>query len=181
MTLFNVWHYLVLTVIFLIFVGGVLASLNQESQKMKYSMLFSVSLISLFLAIFSLFVVDKYTKKVQLEKLHNRRLLSTEEISYSGIVKNVGRYPIGHVTFHIKLVNHGNATGTVKGTNFYKPSGFKAFFTEGLNMRDKPQTVEKDFVVARDLKPGEIERFRVYFKYPPYFSQTAQFAKVYGH
>jgi len=181
MTLFNIWHYVVLGVIVVIFLGGVVASLQQENPKMRYSMLFSVTLISLFLAVFSIFVVDKYTKKVSLEKVKNKRLLSLEKIAYSGIVTNVGNYTIGKVVFDIKLVNKGHATGNVKGGNFYKPSGILAFFSDGLNKRAKAQTIEKEFVVARNLKPGESKRFRVYFDYPPYFSSTAQFMKVWGH
>jgi len=181
MTLFNIWHYLILAIIFLLFVGGVVGALKQSDRKMRYSMIFSVSLITLFLAVFSIFIVDKYTKKVELFKLKNRRLLSTEQIVYSGIVKNVGSYPIGKVTFSIKLVNRGHATGNVKGANFYRPSGFIDFFSGGFNAKEKPQTVEKEFIVAKNLKPNEIKRFRVYFKYPPYFSSTAQFAKVWGH
>ncbi|SFV62214.1 hypothetical protein MNB_SM-6-104 [hydrothermal vent metagenome] len=97
------------------------------------------------------------------------------------MVTNTGKYPIGKVTFDIKLVNKGHATGNVKGGNFYKPSGFFSFFSNGLNLRAKPQTVEKEFVVAKNLKAGESAFFRVYFDYPPYFSSTAQFTKVWGH
>ena len=181
MTALNIWHYLVFGVILILFIGGVVASLKQESAKMRFSMLFSVTLISLFLAIFSVFVVDKYTKKVELYKVKNKRLLSIEKIIYTGFVKNTGKYPIGKVTFSIKLVNKGHATGNVKGGNFYKPSGFLSFFSEGLNMNSKPQTVEKEFIVAKNLKPGQAKAFRVYFDYPPYFSSTAQFLKVWGH
>jgi hypothetical protein len=181
MTLFNIWHYGILGIILVVFLGGVVASLGQENPKMRYSMLFSVTLISLFLAVFSIFVVDKYTKKVTFQKVKNKRLLSAEKIVYTGEVINTGKYPIGRVVFEIKLVNRGHATGNVKGGNFYKPSGFLAFFSDGLNRSNRPQTVTKEFVVAKNLKPGEIKRFRVYFDYPPYFSSTAQFMKVWGH
>ena len=145
-------------------------------------MLFSVTLVAVFMAVFSVIIVDKYTKKVQLSKLHNKRLLSTEEISYYGTVTNVGKFPIGKVTFEIKLVNRGHATGNVKGGNFYKPSGFMEFFSGGFGMLSrKPQTVTHTFIVAKNLKPGYAKHFRVYFRYPPYFSSTAEFAKVYGH
>lgn len=182
MTLFNYWHYIVLSLIFLIMVGGIIAALRQPNKKLAYSMIFSITLVAVFMAVFSVIVVDKYTKKVQLSKLHNKRLLSTEEISYYGSVKNVGKFPVGKVTFEIKLVNHGHATGNVKGGNFYKPSGFMEFFSGGFGMgSQKPQTITKKFVVAKNLQPGEMKSFRVYFKYPPYFSNTADFAKVYGH
>ena len=181
MTLFNIWHFIVLGIIFLFFISGVVTALKQKEPKMKYSMLFSVILVSIFLAVFSIFVVDKYTKKVSLSKLKSRRLLSIEKISYSGRVTNTGKYAIGKVTFRIKLVNKGHATGRVKGGSFYSPSGFFSFFSSGLNMRAKPQTVEKEFIVAKNLKPGQSQYFRVYFDYPPYFSSTAQFTKVWGH
>ena len=182
MTALNIWHYGILLLILILFVLGIVRALQEKSPKMRYSMLFTVSLISLFLAIFSIFVVDKYTKKVKLYDLQNRRILSIEKIVYSGSVKNVGDYPIAKVTLEIKLVNHGHATGNVKGGNFYKPSGFLDFFSNGLGIdKSKPQTVIKKFVVARNLKPGTRKRFRVYFDYPPYFSSTAQFAKVSAH
>ena len=181
MTLLNIWHFIVLGVILLIFISGVMAALKQKEEKMKYSMLFSIALITAFLAVFSVFVVDKYTKKVSLSKMKNKRILSTEKIIYTGVVKNIGNYPIGKVTFSIKLVNKGHATGNVKGGNFYKPSGIVDFFSGGFNRSNKPQTIEKEFIVARNLKPGQSAPFRVYFDYPPYFSSTAQFAKVWGH
>lgn len=182
MTLFNYWHYIVLSLIFLAMIVGIVEAMKHTNKKLAYSMLFSVVLISVFMAIFSVIIVDKYTKKVQLKKMHNKRLLSTEEISYYGIVKNVGKFPIGKVTIEIKLVNKGHATGNVKGGNFYKPSGFADFFSEGFGMLShKPQTLTKSFVIARNLKSGESESFRVYFKYPPYFRSTAEFIKAYGH
>ena len=181
MTLLNYWHFVVFFIIALLFILGAVLSLKQEGQKMKLSMLFSVSLITLFLAIFSIFIVDKYTKKVELYKLENKRLLSLEKIVYTGIVKNEGSHTIGKVTFEIKLVNQGHATGNVKGGNYFKASGFFDFFTEGYNISSRPQSITKEFVVARNLRPGQAESFRVYFDYPPYFRNTSQFAKVYGH
>jgi len=181
MTLLNYWHYIIFGIIFLIFIGGVVASWKQESQKLKLTMLFTVSLISIFLASFSVLVVDKYTKKVELYKMENKRILSVEKIIYTGIVKNEGNHAIGEVTFEIKLVNKGHATGNVKGGNFFKASGFMDFFTGGYNLNFKPQSITKEFVVAKDLKPGQAQAFRVYFDYPPYFRSTSQFAKVYGH
>ena len=181
MIILNYWHFITFAVILFIFAGGVMASLKQETAKLKSAMLFSVSLVSVFLFFFSILVVDKYTKKVELYKLENKRLLSIEKIVYTGIVKNEGKHAIGEVTLEIKLLNKGHASGNVKGGSFYKASGFFDFFTSGYNMNSKPQSVTKEFVVARNLRAGESERFRVHFDYPPYFQSTSQFAKVYGH
>jgi len=181
MTLLNYWHYITFGVIFLIFIVGVVAAMKQKDVKIKLGMLISITIVSIFLAGFSIIVVDKYTKVVKLYKLKNKRLLSTEQIVYSGIVKNVGKHKIGKVTFEIKLVNKGHATGNVKGGNFYKSSGFMDFFTSGFSKVHKPQSVTKEFIVAENLKPGAAKAFRVYFRYPPYFRSTAQFSKVWGH
>lgn len=181
MTLFNYVHYSVLLIIFLIFAGGVFVSIKQPSKKLMVPMLFSVTLISVLLAGFSIVVVDKYTKKVQLSKLKNKRLLSIEKIAYSGVVTNTGSHTIGEVTFELKLVNKGHVTGNVKAGSFFQVSGFAEFFGGGAEILYKPQTITKEFIVARNLKPGTSKSFKVYFDYPPYFSSTSQFAKVYGH
>ena len=144
-------------------------------------MLISVTLISVLLALFSVLVVDKYTKKVELFKVRNKRLLSTEQIIYTGFVKYVGNHTIGKVTFEVKLVNKGHAPGNVKGGNFYKPSGIMEFFGGGFGMRnDKPQSITKKFLVAKNLKSGSAKPFRVYFKYPGYFRRVADFTEVSG-
>ena len=176
---FNIWHYVALTIVFLFFIAGSIRALREKKAKMRFSMLFTVMLFSLFMAVFSVFVVNKYTKHAKLYNLKNSRLLSLERISYTGIVKNVGNYPIGKVTIEIKLVNRGNATGNLKGGSFYKPSGFFDFFTGGFGIKkSKPQTVVKRFVVARNLKAGHARQFYVYFRFPPYFSSVSQFTKL---
>jgi len=181
MTLFNYWHFITFGVFFIMLVAGVLGALKQENTKIKIGMLVTTIVITILLSAFSIIVVDKYTKEVKLYKLKNKRLLSTEQIVYSGIVRNEGNHKIGKVTFEIKLVNKGHATGNVKGGNFYKSSGFFDFFSSGLNIKHKPQSVTKEFTVAVNLKPGASKQFRVYFRYPPYFRSTSQYAKVWGH
>ena len=47
--------------------------------------------------------------------------------------------------------------------------------------KSKPQQITHEFVVAKNLKPGESREFRVYFDYPPYFRNVAHFAKIYAH
>lgn len=182
MTEFNYVHYITFFVIFLIFIGGVYKSFQQKKHSLKTSMLFTTVLVSVFLAVFSVFVVDKYTKTAQIYKIKNKRLLSVEKIVYTGIVKNTGNFTIGKIVLEIKLVNRGHATGNVKGGNFYKSTGFLEFFTEGMGIeRDKPQTIVQRFVIAQKLKPGKAKAFRVYFDYPPYFASTADFIKLEAH
>lgn len=182
MTLLNYVHYSALLIIFIIFLAGVFVSFKQPTKKLIIPMLFSVTLISMLLAGFSIVVIDKYTKKVQLSKLKNKRLLSIEKIAYSGVVTNTGSHTIGEVTFELKLVNKAHVTGgNIKPGSFFSVSGFAEFFGGGADLLYKPQTITKKFIVARNLKAGTSKAFKVYFDYPPYFSSTSQFAKVYGH
>jgi hypothetical protein len=177
----NYWHYIVLGVIGIILLLGIKAAFRQD-KKIVFPMIVSVFLVSTLLAVFGVFIVDKYTKKVGLYQVKNKRILSIEKIIYRGIVKNEGDFPIGKVKIEIKLVNKGHAIGNVKGGNYYKPSGFFDFFSSGAELwHAKPQTITKEFVVAENLMPGESKSFRVYFDYPPYFRQVADFTKAWGN
>ena len=180
-TLFNYWHYIILGIILFMFIGGIVSALKQTNKKLAIPMMISVSLICALLAGFSIVVIDKYTKIPKLYKVKNKRLLSIEKIVYTGIVKNEGNHEIGNVEIEIKLVNKGHATGNVKGGNFFKASGFFDFFSGGANVLYKPQTIVKNFVVAKNLKPGEAKAFRVHFRWPPYFRSVAEFVEVTGH
>jgi len=180
MTALNYWHYIAFVIVFIIFIAGLISSFQQENKKTMISMLFSTIIVSIFLAIFSVVIVDKYTKEVKLYKLKNKRLLSIEKIVYTGIVKNVGKFPIGKVKLELKLVNRGHAVGGMRGSSYYQASGFFNFFSGGANYTFKPQSITKEFIVANNLKPGDAKAFRVYFRFPPYFRSVSDFATVTG-
>lgn len=179
----NIWHFVAFAFIVVFLIGGAVVALKQPDRKMQMSVLLSISLVSLLMFGFSIMAVDKYTKKVEVYKVENKRLLSIEKIIYTGIVKNEGNYEIGKVTFEVKLVNKGHVTGNVKAGSFFKASGFFDFFSteSDRSASYRPQTIVKEFVVAKNLKPGEARAFRVYFDYPPYFRSVASFTKVTGH
>ena len=179
MTSFNYWHYITLFVLLLIYVAGVYFARKQKVKKIRVTMISSLSVIMILIAVFSMMAVDKYTKKVQLYKFDNKRILSIEKIVYTGIVKNEGNHPIGEVTLEVKIVNKARQMSA--RASFFTPSGFMEFFGGGANILYKPQHLVKNFVVARDLKPGQAKSFRVYFDYPPHFRNVSQFAKVYAH
>jgi len=184
-TLFNYWHIIFLIIVFIVFSAGIYVSLKQEKKKLIFPMMLSVTLISMLITGFGMVSIDKYTKKAKLYKLDSKRMLSIEKIIYTGIVKNEGNHEIGEVSFEVKLVNKGHATGRVKGTDYYKASGFFDFFSGGganlLYKDHKPQNIVRKFVVAKNLKPGDAKSFRVYFDYPPYFRQVSIFTKLYSH
>ncbi len=181
MTLLNIWHFVAFAIGLVFFAAGIYFSLKQEKKKLVKPMIFSVTLFTVVMGVFSVLVVDKYTKSVELYRLKNKRLLSVEKIIYTGIVKNTGNYSIGKVKFKIKLVNKGNAMG-ISREGFFKPSGFFEFFSmEGRSEPKKVGAITKEFVVATNLKPGQVKSFRVHFDFPPYFRQVSQYAEVSGH
>ena len=180
-TLFNYWHFIVLSIIFLIFIFTVILAFKQENPKLRAPIIFSTFLIAVLMSGFAIVVVDKYTKIAKLYKLENKRLLSIEKIIYSGIVKNEGNHVIGEVVFEIKLVNKGHVTGNVKAGSFFNPSGFSEFFSGSSGMNYKPQQITKEFVVARNLKPGQAKAFKVNFDYPGYFRNVSHFSKLSAH
>lgn len=180
-TYLTLWHYLDIVIGILLFSAGAYAAFKQSEKKLILPMIFSVFLATVLIMGFSLAATDKYTKKVKLSNVENHRILSVEQIVYTGVVRNVGNYRIGEVTFEIKLVNRGHETGNVKAGSFYKPSGFSEFFGGGMNILYKPQTITKTFVVAKNLDPGKAQSFRVVFGYPPYFEKVSQFTSVRAH
>lgn len=176
-TLFNYWHYIVLSVLLLIFIGAAVAVLKQEDSKQKYQIVLLFFIIFIIMSGIGIVTVDKYTKVAKLYKLENKKNLNSEKIMYSGVVRNEGDYEIGEVVFEIKLVNGGSDTGSVKAGMFFKPSGFAGLFSSGV----RPQQITQTFVVAKNLKPRESMDFIVYLDYPPYFRSVSHFPKLYAH
>ena len=119
--------------------------------------------------------LDKKTKKATLTKVHNKRILRTEEISFQGYVVNSGNYKIGTSELEIKLINHGKAMGHVKGSDFYRTNSiFGDLFTSKSDRKKaRPGTVDYKFVLAKDLLPGERRKFMVRFKFPSYFRDVS--------
>jgi len=180
-TYFTSWHWIAVAIFTILFFILTLMSLKEKNTKNILSMIFASFLVLVTAGAFTIMALDKYTKKATLYGVKNTRILRNETIVFTGFVKNKGDFTIGEITLTVKLVNKGHVTGNVKGGSFYKPSGFMEFFSGGFGISSKPQTITKKFVVAKNLQPGEAKDFRVYFKFPPYFRNTAEFAKVYGH
>jgi len=182
-TYFTIWHYGVIILSLLLLTLAIIVAFRETKSSVRNSMIFSSVLVVILVAAFLIMALDKYTKIAKVTGVKNRRILNTEEIVYSGYVQNVGNYTIGKVKYEIKLVNKGHATGNVKGGNFYKPSGFFDFFGGGSKDKKtyRPQKVEYEFIIAKDLKPGETRFFSVAMPYPPYFKHVADFKRTFAH
>jgi len=78
-------------------------------------------------------------------------------------------------------VSNGDLKGKLKPGVFYKSSGFFDMFNGSSGGSKGSRTLTKEFVVAKNLKPGQVKIFRVYFNFPASFRNVSEYAKVYGH
>jgi len=143
-------------------------------------MVFSSFLVTASGAILTIFVLDKYTKKGKLLSVSNHRILRTEEIVFKGKVTNVGRFKIGECKLTIKMINDIMNKKNLGGGQMFSPSGLE-FFKSKEKKKERRNTIEEEFVVAKNLKPREVKSFTIRMKYPPYFSRPKFIYKLYCH
>ncbi len=177
---FTILHWITLLILLIIFILLCIVALKQTNKKIIFSMLFANFLVISMLGIFSMFVLDKYTKVARLENITQKRILMTESFSISGQVRNIGKFTIGRCKLEVKLVNNPVSGGNLGGSNMFNPtSGLKELF--GRKTNPKPNTVINEFVIAKNLKSGELRNFTVTMPYPPYFQNTYLNYKLYCH
>jgi len=179
MTYFTILHWITLFVFLLLFVLLVIVSKKETNPKIFWSMVFSSFLVTSTLAFFSMFVLDKYTKKAKLINVSHKRVYLNETMMFFGQIKNVGHFTIGRCKLEIKLVNNALRASGVSGKTFYAPrSGLGSLLT---NKQDKPSTIVKEVTIATKLKPEELRNFSATIPYPPYFQNTDIRYKLHCH
>lgn len=158
------------TVLFFLFLYYV-SKLRGQTAVVALGILVLVTFMFTYIGVVSL---DRATKKATLTKVKNKRILRNEEIVFSGYIVNTGSYTIGKSDLEIKLINHGKATGHVKGTDFYKTNAiFGDLFSNSKDKKkNRPSSLKYTFTIAKDLKAGKRKRFTVRFKFPSYFKDV---------
>lgn len=172
---FTIVHIIAL-LIFAVLMGLLIfLSLKEKNRKIAMGMVFSSVLVISTFAVFSMFVLDKYTKQAALSNVTNKRILMNESIMFQGTVRNVGNFDIPQCTLKIKMVSGIMGAGNLKGTDLFNPqSGLKDWLSNlggDEEKNKKPTTIEQEFVIARDLEVGKYKDFTVFMKYPPYFTK----------
>jgi hypothetical protein len=173
---FTILHWITLLILLVLFVFFSVLALKQTNKKILISMLFSNFIVIVMIAILSMFVLDKYTKKARLESVTQKRILITETFALIGKIRNVGNFDIGKCKLEVKLVNNAISGGDVSGSQIFSPSGL-SFFSSKKEAR--PSTVIKEYVIAKNFKKGELKNFSVSMRYPPYFQKTSLRYKLY--
>ncbi len=166
---FTIIHIITLVMLFIIFLILLVVSLKETRKKVLFAMIFSNFLVISMLAVFSMFVIDKYTKKARLEDMSSSRILLSESMAISGRVRNIGNFDISKCFLHVKLVNDALHSANLDGSTVYKPTSGLDFLTNKLGGNKKQSTLEKDFLIAKNLKVGELRNFSAFMRYPSYF------------
>lgn len=172
MTYFTILHWLTLIFFLLLYILLVYLSKKEaKNAKLFWTMVFSVTLVIGMASVFSIFVLDKYTKKASIYNLKNSRLLNTEEMIIQGNIQNTGKFKIGKCTTTIRIVNNALGSGTsLTGDVVFTPKSWLNFDRD--KQEEKTNVLEIKKVIATDLKPGEYKSFVIRFKYPSYFNRA---------
>ena len=166
---FTIVHVITLVIFFLLFVALLILSLKETRKKVLFAMIFANFLVISTMAVFSMFVLDKYTKKARLEDVTQARVLINESFVISGRVRNIGKFGISKCFLHVKLVNNAIESGNLNGSTVYKPTTGLSFLTNKVEGDAKKSTIIKDFLIAKNLKVDELRNFSASMRYPSYF------------
>lgn len=171
MEYFTIVHIIFLICYLILFVILVLLSMKETRQKIFWAMIFANFLVMATLSIFTMLVLDKYTKKAKIENLKQQRVLRNETISFKGQIRNIGKFKIAKCVLEVKLVNNPTTSRQLGGSDVFKPtSGF-----DFISKDPKPSTVSQKFIIATSLKPKELRNFSVNMPFPPYFSRASTY------
>ncbi len=179
LSLFNmtIVHWIVVAIFVLIFLILLLLSLKEKNSKTFFSMVFSSFLVVSVGAIFSIFILDKYTKKAELLYYNHKIDFRTESVKVDGKIKNNGKFRIGYCNAIVRISNHPP-----------RGSGTKSFFKSNNSITDifsskpkKKNLIEEELLAITDLPPKQSKRFYVKLDYPTYFENPKFNVKINCH
>lgn len=159
------WHY---TLLFILVTVFSLSAVLARRTGMFVSVMLSVLALLFFAGGFGWYSLNQSLYKVQLVGVKKERNFQTEQVVFSGMVKNTGQYPVSSVEAAVTI---NNSSDRASSGRFAKPTAFADYF--GSKGKDeKPQTVVARSIIAHDLGPGESKPFRIQMDYPPYFGRS---------
>lgn len=172
MTYFTVLHWFATLIVGVIFILSLVLVLRNSDEKFPLPTILTIAFISILIFLLSIFALDKYTKIAQLENVVQKKVLINESFSISGQIRNAGNFEIGKCTLEVKLFND-SLEKSGDAPLFRPKSVFDGFFTIDSSSDFKVDTT-KEFIIAENLRKGEMRNFTVFIRYP------ASFAKPYA-
>ncbi len=176
----NIWHYIFFVILIIIFFAATFVA--YRLKKHMPSIMVTNVVFLIMGSILTLYFVDSTTKKAKILNLKSKRMFNTEQIVFSGVVQNSGKYKIGSIELEVKLLNKGQfTTDTKAGEVFKTDSFFGSLIRSDPLIAPKPQHITQKFIIAKDLEAGNIKHFNIYMPYPPYFSDALQYFELRAH
>ena len=176
---FNIFHFLAIFVLLVLMFGLIFLIRREQNVKTLVGMIFAIFFVFVLFGILAMFVVDRYTKSVTLENVTNERILRNESIVFRGTVRNTGMASIANCDIIIKLINSPTTRDDLRGENLFRPSGWSLFSWLNSEKKDeRPNFVEYEVSIAKNLKVKEYRNFYISMPYPPYFSKTQIITKT---
>ena len=159
-------HWIVVAVFVLLFLILVLLSAKEKNVKTLLSMIFSSFLLTAVGAIFSLYALDKYTKKGKLVSSSQKRDLSRESVSVRGKITNEGNFKIGYCNLEVRISNDITSRKG-KTTSYFKPS---TSIGNMFGSKDiKSNIFKEEYLVVENLNPKKSKTFKISVPFPPHF------------
>ncbi|HIP60602.1 MAG TPA: DUF2393 domain-containing protein [Campylobacterales bacterium] len=171
-------HWIVVAVFVLLFLILVLLSAKEKNVKTLLSMIFSSFLLTAAGAIFSLYALDKYTKKGKLISSSQKRDLSRESVIVRGEIRNEGNFKIGYCNVEVRISNDTTSRrGRTK--SYFSPS---TSFGSMFGAKDvKSNIFKEEYLVVENLDPKKSKTFTVSVPFPPHFANPRYRYKLFCH
>lgn len=176
MIYFSPLHWIIVLIFVCLFIVLSLLAMKEKKQQTVISMIIASFIVTVFAAVISLYVVDKYTKKVKIVTYKIVEDKKHESVIVRGSVKNVGRYEVGYCTLQLRMSN--DIKGRYAKTSYFTPTTSLDFFGSKQSKKNIIK-VEKDIV--HDLSPSERKKFVFIARIPSHFQGTKFRLQLFCH
>jgi hypothetical protein len=162
-------HYLLIAILALLFIIGLIFSMQTKS---KLSMLTTVTLVLGFIGFFSWRAINENVYLVEVTNLDKERYYQSEQILIKGIVRNVGNYPVANVVAVVRLSNSTGGAGGKNDSIFSQPTVFAEIF-DGDDPKFVRQNIIEEHPIADYINPGKGVPFKIMMDYPSHFKNAS--------
>ena len=162
-------HWIVVVLFIVIFLILSLFALKEKRLKIAFLMIFASFVLVILGTVFSLFTLDKYTKKAKLESIRYTNIPSNNSMKIRGVVKNIGSFDIGYCKLEVRVIDMFSKK-IQKGSMFAPRTSFGEMFNENSG-KIKNNFVSKTFKITNNLLPKETKKFLFSLTYPSYFQK----------
>ncbi len=170
-------HWIVVAIFVLLFVILVLLSLKEDDKKNLFSMIFSSFLLVAVGIVFSLYALDKYTKKAKLISVEHKRDFNSESVKIRGKIKNIGNFKIGYCNLEVKISNEIKRGG--KRKSYFTPNRSLSGIFDSKKVEGN--IFKEEYLIVKDLESKKSKNFTIKVPFPPRFDNPKYRYKLYCH